>query len=210
MKKIIFAWILVLCIGTGCSAEKADMETKTGMVVSAETEAFFAETTGKIEAVSAEEIKAISVETTEEVGTEAEETKGPEELFAEFGIPVLLASNSNWMKHVEYHKTSDRSLEVCYDDDILGGACKLTVVRDGDWDLPEYDYEDSLEETWGGTTVLGTWIDVRVRHSSDGTVVAADWEYGDYKFVLVGNVPDSKTDTNPVPKAALSVISKLE
>ena len=202
MKKIIFAWILVLCIGTGWSAEKADMETKTGMVVSAETKAVFAETTGKIE--------AISVETTEEVGTEAEETKGPEELFAELGLPVLLASNSNWMKHVEYHKTSDRSLEVCYDDDILGGACKLTVVRDGDWDLPEYDYEDSLEETWGGTTVLGTWIDVRVRHSSDGTVGAADWEDGDYKFVLVGNVPDSKTDTNPVPKAALSVISKLE
>lgn len=202
MKKIVLAGILVLCISAGCSAKKADMETKTGVEVSAETEAVSAE--------AAEATEDVSIETTEETGTEEEETKGPEELFAELELPVLLASNSNWMKHVEYHKTSDKSLEVCYDDDILGGACKLTVVRDGDWDLPEYDYEESLEETWGGTTISGAWIDVRVRHSSDGMVVAADWEHGDYKFALVGNVPDSKTDTNPVPKAALSVISKLE
>ena len=49
---------------------------------------------------------------------------------------------------------------------------------------------------------------VKVQHSVDDGKVFASWEYKNYKFAIQGAI-DPMTDTSPIPKTALYIISKL-
>lgn len=139
-----------------------------------------------------------------------EEEQNPEALFSAFGLPVLLPENSSWIQDVTYSQAGENGLEISYHDSISDMDCTLSAIRNGELDLENGTYDESLDETWTGNTASGQWVSVKVQHPVDEKTILAVWEYGNYRFAIQGNVPDHATDTNTVPKTALSVISNLE
>ena len=196
MKKISFApFMLVLCAIAACSSEKS------GTKISMESE--LANLNGLEEPDFNSELQDLS-----EAGNEPEIEK-PEDIFAEFGLSVLLPENTNWIKNTEYTLSDENNLEFCYYDNISGMDCKLSAAKNSTWNLAGDRYEDTLEETWQGETLSGDIVYVKVQHSGDNKKVLAIWEYGEYKFAIQGSA-DEMTDTSSISKTALYIISNFE
>lgn len=138
------------------------------------------------------------------------ETKNPEDLFSEFGLSILLPEHSNWITNVEYTQIDETSLEIHYYDDIANIDCNLLAVKDGILEMENNDYDESREEIWQGSTTSGQTIYVKANHSVDNKMIVVTWEYNNYKFAIQGNVLNDMTDTNPIPKTALFIISHFE
>ena len=71
-------------------------------------------------------------------------------------------------------------------------------------------YDETLEETWQGTTSAGQIVYIKVQRSADGTHLLATWDYEEYQFALLADVPAETDDIGAIPKAMLNVISNLE
>lgn len=193
MKKlIIICLLLIFCTVTACASQNdgTELSIKNGSEKTLVLKKSAIDT----------EFQNIS-----EAGGESEK---PEELFFVFGLTILLPENPNWIKNMEYTLIDENNMEIYYYDDIAGVDCKLSVVKNGTLDLPEYEYEKTLEETWQGESPAGDIIYVKLQRAVEDGKVLATWEYRDYKFAIQGDVNDI-TDTCPISKTALYIISNL-
>ena len=111
---------------------------------------------------------------------------------------------------MEYTQIDETSLEIHYYDDIANIDCNLLAVKDGILEMENNDYDESREEIWQGSTTSGQTIYVKANHSVDNKMIVVTWEYNNYKFAIQGNVLNDMTDTNPIPKTALFIISHFE
>lgn len=135
----------------------------------------------------------------------------PEEkpLNTKLGIPIYLThENSSWIQNPILNKSEEHYLEFQYYDSILDGECTLYVAKDGEIALPKLEDTEWAEEQWEGETKPGEVIYVNVQYNE--TWVLARWEYKNYKFAILGNLPASEPDISPVAKTALYIIMKLE
>lgn len=192
MKRKVLWILLISCMITACSSKKPDIEMPFENIFNTE------ETAWKPVTQNLPNME------------EKEEMVNMENLSAGFGLSVLLPENSNWIQNAEYKQIDENHLEIYYYDNILEVDCKLLAVRDSMIDLSDNLYDESLEETWVGSTASGQSIYVKVQHSVDGKMILATWEYDDYKFAIQADLSDDVTDTNSIPKTALSIIDKFE
>lgn len=125
----------------------------------------------------------------------------------DLGIPVSLPQNKNWIQNLTVKESDENYLQLQYYDGILGGGCRMWVVKDGEINLPALEFEENMDETWEGHTIAERLIIVKVRHA-EGWALAA-WEYDNYKFAILGEVPTGQSDTNSIPKTALGIIMSL-
>lgn len=140
----------------------------------------------------------------------AESSHDPQAMFRTFGISIQLPGNSTWIQNVEYSQPDQNHMEINYHDAIINADCQLLSVRDGMLDLPDITYDKTKEELWQGTSSSGQVVYVKVQRSADGTQVLATWEYEEYQFALLADVPaDYSGDIGAIAKAALSVISNI-
>ncbi len=191
MKKLVL--LLLFCTMIGCSSKKSNVKASI-------------ETTLERECNS-EEMLETSIQNVSHIQIEM---KNPEDLFSKFGLSIVLPENSNWITDVEYTQIDETSLEIHYYDDIANIDCNLLAVKDGILEMENNDYDKSREEIWQGSTTSGQTIYVKVNHSVDNKLIFVTWEYNNYKFAIQGNVLNDMTDTNPIPKTALFVISHFE
>lgn len=187
--------VLCVCAVTACSSGKSDTEISIGTQP--------ANLNGLEESDFKTELQDIP-----EVRNESEIEK-PEDIFAVFGVIVLLPENTSWINNTEYTLLDENTLEICYYDNISGIDCKLSVARNSTLNLSKYRYNDTLEETWQGETLAGDIVYVKVQHSENNKRILATWEYGEYKFAIQGEGNDM-TDTSSIPKTALHIIGNLE
>lgn len=192
MKKLVLL-LLLFCTMIGCSSKKSNVKASI-------------ETTLERECNS-EEMLETSIQNVSHIQIEM---KNPEDLFSKFGLSIVLPENSNWITDVEYTQIDETSLEIHYYDDIANIDCNLLAVKDGILEMENNDYDKSREEIWQGSTTSGQTIYVKVNHSVDNKLIFVTWEYNNYKFAIQGNVLNDMTDTNPIPKTALFVISHFE
>lgn len=133
-------------------------------------------------------------------------------MFDAFGISVRLPGNGSWIQDREYRQPDENTMEISYYDAIAKADCTLLAVKNGSPGLPETAYDASREETWGGHSGSGEYVDVRVQRSADGKQVLATWAYGEYQFAILADIlweEPGEVDAGPIPKTALSVISNL-
>ncbi len=193
MKKLVLL-LLLFCTMTGCSSKKSNGKASIEITV-------------ENEECNSEEILETSIQNISYIEIE---TKNPEDLFSEFGLSILLPEHSNWITNVEYTQIDETSLEIHYYDDIANIDCNLLAVKDGILEMENNDYDESREEIWQGSTTSGQTIYVKANHSVDNKMIVVTWEYNNYKFAIQGNVLNDMTDTNPIPKTALFIISHFE
>ncbi|MDE7186911.1 MAG: M56 family metallopeptidase, partial [Lachnospiraceae bacterium] len=133
-------------------------------------------------------------------------------MFDTFGISVRLPGNGSWIQDREYRQPDENTMEISYYDAVAKADCTLLAVKNGSPGLPETVYDASREETWGGYSGSGEYVDVRVQRSADGKQVLATWAYGEYQFAILADIlweEPGEADAGPIPKTALSVISNL-
>lgn len=190
-------FLLLFCSLTACSSERGEKEIS--MEIQQEPE------TGLKELEVDSSVWELS-----DLETELK-IEEPEETFSAFGVSVLLPENPSWIKNTEYTQWDENHLEIHYYDDISGADCKLLAVRDGEPDLPEDSFDESLEESWVGESPDGESIYVKVQYSLDIKIVLATWEYENYKFALRGEIngDEDEGDAISIPKTALYIISNL-
>ncbi len=133
-----------------------------------------------------------------------------EPALTELGIPVYLPENTSWIQDQVWNQSDEHRLEIQYYDSILEGQCTLWAVKDEELDLPGVEKQEWKEETWAGTTGSGKTVNVSVKYNE--TRVLAEWEYQNYRFAILGEVPSGQADVDisPVPKTALNVIMGLD
>ncbi|MDE7131053.1 MAG: M56 family metallopeptidase [Lachnospiraceae bacterium] len=140
----------------------------------------------------------------------AESAPDPQDMFSTFGISIDLPGNSNWIQNIAYSQPDADHMEIDYHDAIIDADCKLLAVRDGMPDLPDIVYDKTLTETWQGTFSSGQTVYIKVQRSADGTQVLASWEYEEYQFALLADVPVKTGDIGAIAKTAITVISNLK
>ena len=130
-----------------------------------------------------------------------------DEVEAAFGIPIVLPANENWIAEDSYRLTGETDLKVTYRDMIAESECTLLVLKGGDLELPEVEFDEALNESWSGETLGGQNVSVDVRHEkAQPEMTLAAWEYGEYSFQLSG----ADDENVCIPKVALSVIKNLQ
>ena len=131
-----------------------------------------------------------------------------EELADSFGILILLPENSSWIADEEYCLVDENNLKIAYHDFIADTDCTLLVSKNNNLNLPQNEYDETLNESWEGKTISSQNIVVKVQHeNNDGKMVLATWEYNEYRFAIIGEV---KEISESIPKVALSIIYKLD
>ncbi len=131
-----------------------------------------------------------------------------EELADTFGILILLPENSSWIADAEYYLVDENNLRITYHDFIADSDCVLFVSKDNNLNLPQNEYDETLNESWEGKTISSQNIAVKVQHKSNGEKeVLATWEYGEYQFAMIG---EDESDSKSIPKVALNIINKLD
>ena len=125
----------------------------------------------------------------------------------EFGIPVSLPQNKNWIQNLTVQKSDEKYLQLQYYDGILKGQCTMWIVKDGEIDLPEIAFEEAMDETWEGHTIAERLVEVKVQHAEGWTL--ASWEYESYNFAILGEVSSQHSDTISIPKTSLGLIGNL-
>lgn len=140
----------------------------------------------------------------------AESAPDPQTMFSTFGISINLPGNSNWIQNVAYSQPDADHMKINYHDAIIDADCKLLAVRNGMPDLPDIVYDKTLTETWQGTSSSGQVVYINLQRTADGTQVLASWEYEEYQFALLADVPAKTGDIGAIAKTAITVISNLE
>lgn len=189
MKKICLLFGILCCL-TGCEQAQPVQEDST-------------------------ETTVLSTEYTQPSETENEESEPAEtEIFFEtadaIGISILLPANTSWITDRKYTQLDENSVQIEYYDTILEADCTLLAVKDGTLNLPDNEYDESLNETWTARTISSKALYVKVQHTQDKKAVLATWEYDNYKFAIWCNMPDGETDSSTIPKTALYVIQNLD
>lgn len=132
-----------------------------------------------------------------------------EELADTFGIIVSLPENTTWITDSEYCLVDENNLEITYHDTVADADCTLLVAKNENLNLPDNEYDETLNESWEGKTISGQNIVVKVQHGkNDENTVLATWEYNEYRFAIIGEVKDSYS-SDAIPKVALNIIYKL-
>ncbi len=140
--------------------------------------------------------------------TEDSNIIGAEELADTFGILILLPENSSWIADAEYCFVDENNLKIAYHDFIADTDCTLLVSKNNNLNLPQNEYDETLNESWEGKTISSQNIVVKVQHkSNDEKMVLATWEYNEYQFAIIG---EDKNDSNSIPKVALNIIKNLD
>ena len=142
--------------------------------------------------------------------TEDSNMIGAEELADTFGILILLPENSTWIADEEYCLVDENNLKITYHDFIADTDCTLLVSKNNNLNLPQNEYDETLNESWEGKTISGQNIMVKVQHkSNDEKMILATWEYSEYQFAILGeDKNDSSSDS--IPKVALNIIKNLD
>ena len=131
-----------------------------------------------------------------------------EELADTFGIMVSLPENTNWITDSEYCLVDENNLKITYHDTVVDADCTLLVAKNENLNLPDNEYDETLNESWEGKTISGQNIVVKVQHGkNDENKVLATWEYNEYRFAIIGEV---KEISESIPKVALGIIYKLD
>lgn len=131
-----------------------------------------------------------------------------EELADTFGIMVSLPENTNWITDSEYCLVDENNLKITYHDTVVDADCTLLVAKNENLNLPDNEYDETLNESWEGKTISGQNIVVKVQHGkNDENKVLATWEYNEYRFAIIGEV---KENSESIPKVALGIIYKLD
>ncbi len=125
----------------------------------------------------------------------------------DFGIPVSLPQNKNWIQDLKVKESDESYLELQYYDGILEGQCTMWIVKDGEINLPEIAFEEGMDETWEGHTIAERRVEVNVQHAEGWAL--ASWEYENYDFAILGTVPSQHSDAISIPKTALGIIMNL-
>lgn len=192
MKKLCILFS-ILCLLTGCAEKQliADRLTENSKQ-------------------DAESSRLIEKKAEEEEEEEPVQTAASGNLLNNIGITISLPENTSWITNRKYEQIDENTIKVEYYDAILEADCSVLAVKGGDLDLPDNEYDRSLDETWEARTSSGQNVIVKVQHSTDNKTVLATWEYEDYKLAVVGNMSGEETDTSAVPKTALYIIQNLE
>lgn len=144
----------------------------------------------------------VTMEATEYFDTNAEE------LADKFGILISLPENPNWIADSEYYLADENNLRISYYDLIADADCTLLVSKNNNLNLPQVEYDETLNESWEGNTISSQHIVVKVQHeNNDENMVLATWEYNEYQFAIIG---EDVNDSTPIPKVALYIIEKLD
>lgn len=131
-----------------------------------------------------------------------------EELADTFGILISLPVNSNWTVDSEYYLVDENNLRISYHDSIADADCTLLVSKNNNLNLPQAEYDETLNESWEGYTIGRQHIVVKVQHeNNDEKMVLATWEYNEYQFAIIG---EDVNDSTPIPKVALYIINRLD
>ena len=165
------------------------------------------------------EITSVSYLTEEEVakalprilgGMEAAEYSdtNAEELADTFGILILLPENTTWIADSEYYLVDENNLRISYHDFVADADCTLLVSKNNNLNLPQAEYDETLNESWEGYTIGSQHIVVKVQHKkNDEKMVLATWKYNEYQFAIIG---EDVNDSTPIPKVALYIINRLD
>ena len=130
-----------------------------------------------------------------------------EELADTFGILILLPENTTWIADSEYYLVDENNLRISYHDFVADADCTLLVSKNNNLNLPQAEYDETLNESWEGYTIGRQHIVVKVQHeNNDEKIVLATWEYNEYQFAIIG---EDVNDSTPIPKVALYIIGKL-
>ncbi|MBD5503914.1 MAG: hypothetical protein HDR09_09280 [Lachnospiraceae bacterium] len=131
-----------------------------------------------------------------------------EELADTFGILISLPVNSNWTVDSEYYLVDENNLSISYHDSIADADCTLLVSKNNNLNLPQAEYDETLNESWEGYTIGRQHIVVKVQHKkNDEKMVLATWKYNEYQFAIIG---EDVNDYTPIPKVALYIINRLD
>ena len=131
-----------------------------------------------------------------------------EELADTFGIMVSLPENQTWIADSEYYLADENNLRISYHDSIADADCTLLVSKNNNLNLPQAEYDETLNESWEGNTISSQHIVVKVQHdNNDEKIVLVTWEYNEYQFAIIG---EDVNDSTPIPKVALYIIEKLD
>ena len=102
----------------------------------------------------------------------------------------------------------ENNLRITYHDFIADTDCTLLVSKNNNLNLPQNEYDETLDESWEGKTISSQNIVVKVQHeSNDEKTVLATWEYNEYQFAIIG---EDGEDSKSVPKTALHIIYNLD
>ena len=150
----------------------------------------------------ASSLDGVTMEATEYSDTNAEE------LADKFGILISLPENPNWIADSEYYLADENNLRISYHDSIADADCTLLVSKNNNLNLPQVEYDETLNESWEGNTIGSQHIVVKVQHeNNDENMVLATWEYNEYQFAIIG---EDVNDSTPIPKVALYIINRLD
>lgn len=131
-----------------------------------------------------------------------------EELADTFGILISLPENPTWIADSEYYLVDENNLRISYHDSIADADCTLLVSKNNNLNLPQAEYDETLNESWEGYTIGRQHIVVKVQHeNNDEKIVLATWEYNEYQFAIIG---EDVNDSTPIPKVALYIINRLD
>ncbi len=199
MKTTILFPAVILCSGGilfGCGSHHGETD-------SLEAPSIQNRASGTGESTSAE----TASETENEAPAENQYKVSAQEAADTFGIEIVLPENSNWIEDEEYYFVDEDNLRVTYHDLIADADCTLLVSKNDSLNLPPAEYDETLNETWEGSTIGGQHITVSVQHERNHEkMTLAVWEYKEYQFALMG-----EDDSDAViPKVALNIIQNLD
>lgn len=119
-------------------------------------------------------------------GATMEETEysdiNAEELADTFGIMVSLPENTTWITDSEYCLVDENNLKITYHDTVADADCTLLVAKNENLNLPDNEYDETLNESWEGKTISGQNIVVKVQHgkNDENMVLVVDGVWADY------------------------------
>lgn len=142
--------------------------------------------------------------------TENSNIVNAEELEDTFGILISLPENANWIADSKYYLVDENNLKITYHDFIADADCTLLAAKNENLNLPQNEYDETLDESWEGRTTSNQNIMVKVQHGKDNeNTVLATWEYNEYRFAIMGEVKDIYS-FDFIPKVALYIINNLD
>ncbi len=131
-----------------------------------------------------------------------------EKLEDTFGILISLPENTNWIADSEYYLVDENNLKITYHDFIADTDCTLLAAKNENLNLPQNEYDETLDESWEGETISNQNIVVKVQHGkNDENTMLATWEYNEYRFAIMAEVKESP---DSIPKVALYIIKNLD
>lgn len=131
-------------------------------------------------------------------------------LSKKFELAISFPENTNWIQNVEYAQNTHTYLEILYWDAMAEANCTLMAIKNSSIKLTDYEFDDSLTETWEAKTRSNELISVNLQRTADGKVAVASWNYDTYNFTILGDGSDTEIDASSIAKTALYIIKNLD